>query len=109
MLPAGETALPLGKAAPAPIEPTKDELKAMIRRLGVEVPSYDNVLVHLVTKAVFEGADPIPALARIAKVLGHVMRRSPDHGLQIMAPALKRAGSRQLFGEVRRALEAEAS
>jgi hypothetical protein len=107
VLPQGETPLPLGKSAPAPIEPTKDELRALTRRLGIEAPPSDNVLAHLVGRAVFED-DPVANLSKIARALGHVMRRPPLHALQIMAPALKRAGARQLFGPVRRALEAPA-
>jgi hypothetical protein len=101
LLPPGETSLPLGKAAPAPIEPTKEELRALVRRLGAEVPPGDNLLAHLVGKAAFD-EDPVPNLARIAKELGRVMRRPPDHALQIMAAALKRAGMRHLFGPTRR-------
>lgn len=108
MLPAGETPLPLGKAAPAPIEPTKEELRALVRRLAAEVPPGDNLMAHLVGKAAFEGPDPIAALARIAKELGKVMRRPPDHALQIMAPALKRCGMRHMFGAVRRYFDTEA-
>ncbi len=108
MLPAGEPSLPLGKAAPAPIEPTKDELRALVRRLGSDVPVGDNLLAHLVGKACFEETDPVAALSRIATELGKVMRRPPDHALQIMAPALKRAGQRHLFGPVRRRFETEA-
>jgi hypothetical protein len=108
VLPTGETSLPLGKAAPAPIEPTKEELRALVRRLGAEVPPGDNLLAHLVGKAAFEGPDNVAALARIAKELGRVMRRPPEHALQIMAPALKRAGMRHLFGPTRRYFEAEA-
>ena len=109
MLPPGETSLPLGKAAPAPIEPTKEELRALVRRLGAEVPPSDNLLAHLVGKAAFEGADAVIHLAKIAKELGRVMRRPPEHALQIMAPALKRAGMRHLFGPTRRHFEAEAN
>ena len=108
MLPPGENSLPLGKAAPAPIEPTKDELRALMRRLGSDMPFGDNLLAHLVGKAALEADDPVAAVARIAKELGRVMRRPPDHALQIMAPALKRAGMRHLFGPVRRYFEAEA-
>ncbi len=107
-LPQGETSLPLGRAQPAPIEPTKDELKALVRRLGVEGIPSDNVLHHLVGRAIYEG-EIVPGIARIAKSLGQVMRRPPEHALQIMAPALKRAGRRELFGAVRRHIENEAS
>jgi hypothetical protein len=109
VLPPGENPLPLGRAAPAPIEPTKDELRALTRKLGIETPPSENVLVHIVARAVFDTGDPVPALVRVAKALGQVMRRPPEHGLQIMAPALKRSGSRELFGQVRRAFEAEAA
>jgi hypothetical protein len=110
LLPAGETPLPLGKAAPAPIEPTKEELRALVRRLGADVPPGDNLLAHLVGKAAFEAhPDNVTGLARIAKELGKVMRRPPEHALQIMAAALKRAGMRHLFGAVRRHFEAEAA
>lgn len=105
VLPQGETPLPLGKAAPAPIEPTKDELRALTRRLGIETYPSDNILAHIVGKAAFDN-DPIAALAKVARALGHVMRRPPLHALQIMAPPLKRAGARHLFGPVRRLLEA---
>jgi hypothetical protein len=101
VLPPGETSLPLGKAAPAPIEPTKEELRALVRRLSAEVPPGDNLLAHLVGKAAFD-EDSVAGLARIAKELGRVMRRPPEHALQIMAPALKRAGMRHLFGPTRR-------
>lgn len=107
-LPSGETSLPLGRAQPAPIEPTKDELKALVRRLGVEGIPSDNVLHHLVGRAIYEG-DEVAGIAKIAKALGQVMRRPPEHALQIMAPALKRAGRRELFGAVRRFIEAEAA
>jgi hypothetical protein len=108
LLPQGETPLPLGKAAPAPIEPTKEELRALVRRLGAEVPPGDNLLAHLVGAAAFDEKDPVGGLARIAKELGRVMRRPPEHALQIMAPALKRAGMRHLFGPTRRHFDAEA-
>lgn len=108
MLPPGETSLPLGKAAPAPIEPTKEELRALVRRLAAEVPPGDNLLAHLVGKAAFEG-DSVANLARIARELGKVMRRPPEHALQIMAPALKRAGMRHLFGPTKRYFHSEAA
>ena len=107
MLPPGETSLPLGKAAPAPIEPTKEELRALVRRLAADVPPGDNLLAHLVGKAAFD-EDAVANLARIARELGKVMRRPPEHALQIMAAALKRAGMRHLFGPVRRHFETEA-
>lgn len=107
MLPQGETPLPLGKAAPAPIEPTKDELRALTRRLAIETAPPDNILAHIVAKAAYDG-DPVVNLVKVAKALGHVMRRPPLHALQIMAPPLKRAGARHLYGPVRRAIEAPA-
>ncbi|MBI3726049.1 hypothetical protein HY251_19135 [bacterium] len=107
MLPPGETPLALGRAAPAPIEPTKDEIKALVRRLDIEMPPTDNVLAYIVARAVFDG-DSVNELLKISRALGHVMRRPASHALQILTPALKRSGARQLFGLVRRALEAEA-
>jgi hypothetical protein len=110
MLPPGETSLPLGRAAPAPIEPTKEELRALVRRLGADVPPGDNLLAHLVGQAAFlPSPQNVAGVAKIATELARVMRRPPDHSLQIMAAALKRAGMRHLFGPVRRHFEAEAA